>query len=801
MTKHRGCGNCFFKRTQFVGTRGNPEAPIVFVGESPGAMELKNGVPFVGPSGKVLTDCLPDTMTENDFYITNTLSCLPRKVNDVKQNHSRLQHATECCKGRLFEELAAHPRQVIVAMGNAALWALTGDTSLKITKERGSLIASEFAERGIIPCVHPAFLLRGGGSFRKFKNDIEYAIDLAKGFPAKEPVIPSYVVAENPGHVIDFIDYTFDTAERMDDWVLGADIETGGFDFQRDEVLSLGWCVDEHEVFIVPEELCSAELLSHRSFSRSRRYDGPFKWLWHNGKFDIKFLRRLGLPSGVDEDTMLLSYSMEENRGYHDLEQVASDEVGAPDYKDMLAPYLPNKKTSYREIPKPVLNKYLALDVAHTKQSWRKMHARCMSDTKNSKLYTEVLLEASELLADVETDGMLVDFDAVDENERYYLSAMEPLEETMNEISAEHVGKGINPRSPKQISELIYEHMKLGNPVKGTGKDVLKELPQVPFVAALQEYRNLSKAYGTYVKSLREQVGPDGRVHSTYLIHGTPTGRLASRGPNMQNQPRGPRIRKQFVAAPGYVLSEMDLDQAELRCLAALSGDQAMCEVYETGRKLHHEVSIQLWGDKWPEYYKLEDQDDPLYLAAKENYMRTKALNFGIVYGREAPSVADEFGVSVLEAQSWIDGWAHSYPDAWKYIGKCRMAPVKGQNIVTPFGRRKRAGVVSREKLRDLQNEAANFPHQSIASDITLMAAAECRPTLKKWGVKIVNLVHDAIIVEIPDDRRTICNTGKYVTSTMERVPIDWGIDRIPFSADMKVGSNWADLKDYDFAS
>ncbi len=794
-----GCGNCFFKRHEFVGSRGNPKAPIVFVGESPGAVEFAKGMPFMGPSGKVLEDCLPDSMTPDDYYVTNAMQCLPRRSDDANKNLADIQSACSCCRNRLLAEIKAHPRKVIVALGNGALWSLTGRYDWKITKERGKLFHSDLAERGIVASVHPAFLLRGGGSYRKFKMDIEYALDLADGGREKKPIVPEWWIAETEADVREFIDETLARAKETGDDVIGADIETGGFDHRQDEILALGWCHDPEKVFIVPERLMETMALTHRDFDQAALYGGPLKWMWHNGKFDVKFMRGYGFRSAVDHDTMLMSYTMEEQRGFHDLEQVAQDEIGAPDYKDMIKKYLPKKDASYRVIPKKVLHHYLALDVSNTKQIGMRMYRRLLRDEKNTKLYHRVLLPASELLADVEANGMLVDFAKVRENTDYYVAIMNEEEAKINAISREHGGDNVNPNSPKQLDVLIYDRLKLSTKRKGTGVDVLDKLPQHPAIVALKAHRKAAKAYGTYVKSLHEQVSDDGRVHATYLIHGTATGRLSSRGPNMQNQPRGPRLRGQFIAPKGRMFCEMDLDQAELRCLAALSRDEALCAIYEQGRKIHKEVSIDIWGADWERRYALDEPGNPEYDEAKEEYMRTKALNFGIIYGREAPSIAAEFEIHLSEAQMMVDGWAKKFPGAWAYIQKCRMAPVKGQNLVTPFGRRKRAGVISRERLRDLQNEAANFPHQSIASDITLLSAVKVMPRLHNWGVKIVNLIHDAILVELPDNMDLCREMAAYVTGEMMKTPVEWGIDRIPFKADAKISNNWGLLHDLDF--
>ena len=798
-----GCGRCFYKRSRFVGTRGNPKASIVFVGESPGSVELLRGVPFVGPPGQVLEGCFPDSLTDQEYYITNAMQCLPRKTKDANVNKARLAGACRNCNERLLNEIKAHPREVIVALGNTAIHALTGNFDLKITRERGKLFKSPLANRGILATVHPAYLLRGGGSYHKFRKDIEYALDLAAGFPKKKPIDPVYCVGETLVDVQDFIDYTFDQAERTNDWVLGADIETGGFDFRSDEILELLWCLDPREVFIVPDQLLQTNILAYRDFAKSRLNGGKFQWLWHNGKFDVKFLRHYGYADiAVDHDTLLQSYASEERRGFHDLEQIAQDELGAPSYKHMVDPYTQGKSGSYRNIPNNIRWEYGAKDASNTKQIHNKTYPRLLQDSQNTKLYHKVLLPASEMLVGVETRGVLVDFSRVKKNEEYFLEAMKEPVARMNSISQEFTGKDINPRSPKQVGHMIYNVLKLGKHAhsSGTGVTVLEELGTPhEFIRQLLKYRKLSKAYGTYVKNLKESVSTDGRVHTTFLLHGTTTGRLASRNPNMQNQPRGLRIRSQFIAKKDYIFCAIDLSQAELRSLAELSRDRALIRIYQTeGVSLHKEVSVQLWGEDWTDRYNLNEPGNPLYELACEEYIRTKKLNFGIIYGITARSIAKEFNASLSEAQDWLTRWADRFPDAWKYIQRCRMAPIKNQNLITPFGRRKRAGITSREKAHELQNEAANFPHQSIASDITLMSAVYKNDWLRTKGAYLVNTVHDEDLIEMPKDPKLFVEIATTFSDQIAETPRMWGLKTIPFRSDTKIGYSWGDMKEVD---
>jgi DNA polymerase-1 len=369
----------------------------------------------------------------------------------------------------------------------------------------------------------------------------------------------------------------------------------------------------------------------------------------------------------------------------------------------------------------------------------------------------------------------------------------------------EMIGYSINSGSPKQISELLFRRMKLPNKKKGSADEsvllALQKKTEHPIFSLILAHRKAVKMYGTYVKGLKRHVHTGtNRIHATYLLHGTRTGRLAARDPNLQNPPRDPQIRGTFVAAPGYELIEVDLSQAELRSLAALSGDPALCEVFLSGGSPHKDLAIYLfngWEERYAKYSN--DPGNPLWLSAKEEYTRCKNVNFGIIYGISAFGLADQIGDTKQVAHDMLDGWRRRYPVAWDFIQKCRMTPVRNQIITTCFGRKKRVGLVSKANLNFLQNEAANFPHQSIASDITLHAGIRTWKQLLEWDVRIVNLVHDALIMESPitPQDETRGKVISLVASTMEQVPIDYGINAVPFLAEGAVGHRWGSLKEY----
>ncbi|KKL05870.1 hypothetical protein LCGC14_2601710, partial [marine sediment metagenome] len=463
------------------------------------------------------------------------------------------------------------------------------------------------AEVGVIPAVHPAALLRGTGSYRQFVADVRYALHLSQGGDTKRFIKAKVYVVDTPGCAKALAKFL---ATRQ---YLSCDIETSGFNRLHDKVLCLGIGYKPETVFVFTPEVI--KFLKPLFDSKGSQF------IWQNGKFDIGFLRRDGLLARVDEDTMLLSYALDEMGGIHDLEQISSDLLGAPDYKYMVKPWVPKKSDSYDKIPKPMLYEYCGIDVSLTLQNFYILRAWVRENDDLEKLYTKVLIPASEMLYHVERAGIHVDLKHLEKIERFYRIKTNAAHWYVERI----IGRPINLNSPAQVAKLLFDDMKLKprrRKDRSTAKEVLEKLPQTRIIKAIRRYRKAAKAYSTYVVGIQKAVDTDGRVHATFKIHGTRTGRLSSAGPNLQNIPRESLLRGMFVARPGYKLIEVDLNQAELRSLACLSNDKALIDIYtSTNRSIHDELAIYLFG---------KDFDH-------EDKMKAKMVNFGIVYGREGP--------------------------------------------------------------------------------------------------------------------------------------------------------------------
>lgn len=807
------CENCPFKTKTITG-KGPVDSPFVIVGESPGSRELMAGIPFVGPSGQMLNEVLKRNGFQSlgiEPYVINALNCYP-----ANKDLPRLEAGCRACSGRVKEEISAHPRKVILTLGAAAAWSVTGDYSIRILSSRGEIRQTPLASEGAVLAVHPAYVLRNGSALSVWQKDVGQAVKLLKGLAPDVWSEPAFNTISSPSEYNDVVD-----SYIKEGGLVSADVETDTLHWMDGRMLMLGITRgDGTLVDIIPENL-----LYGMGATTKRLMEAPsIKWNWHNGLFDIKWFRRYGINARVDEDNMLLSYALNENGGYHDLDQVAQHWIKAPRHKHMLDSYLPNKKTSYRVIPPPVLHKYAAIDISKTHLSWGPLREAVNSDAMLKSLYETMLIPAVDFVAEMQLYGVEVDKDRVRQNEVEHDRELIELRAQLNEYAQKHLGHDINPNSPAQLKTLLFDKMGFGRPGDSTDEKSLVNIQRIydhPIVDVLLKHREVAKRKGTYVSNLLDQtdkkgkvkpgkVKSDGRVHADYLLHGTATGRLAGRDPNMLNQPRGPLIRSQYKAKPGHLFVEVDLNQAELRSLALMSGDPVLVDLYTKNEVSIHDITTAaFFGSKKDmaadekvlkhaahqlQYFG-ELTPDKVYKEAK---MRGKAVNFGIVYGREAFSLGKEFNIPTSEAQRWINTWLETYSGARDFIEWCREAPIKNRVLTTMFGRKKRWGVVSKENLQGLMNEAANFPHQSTASDIMLETAIRVfRPLRERWGGWIWNELYDAIYYEIPVDERCIRESVSFIQETITQVPRDRGLLRVPFLGDAKIGFDWGHMYDY----
>ncbi len=412
---------------------------------------------------------------------------------------------------------------------------------------------------------------------------------------------------------------------------------------------------------------------------------------------------------------------------------------------------------------------------------------KILEETEQLKLFNEIELPLAKVLAEMEEVGFLVDSDAISKYGNQLLDRIETLEQAV----WDEVGYRFNLNSPKQLGVALFEE--LGLPCRkktksgySTNAEVLEGLrDRHPAVGHLLEFRTLMKLKSTYCDGLVNAVSDDKRIHSTLNQTETRTGRISSSEPNLQNIPvrreEGRELRKFFIAKEGFVLCDADYSQIELRVLAHIANDENMINAFLSGADIHTTTASQVFG-MIPEFVT------PLMRS------RAKAVNFGIVYGIGAFSLAKDIGVSNKEAASYIEGYLATYPSVDKYMKNVIEKAKEDGFVSTIFGRRRLLPELknSNGMLRAFgERVARNMPIQGTAADIIKIAMIKVSERLRKElpEAKLIMQVHDELIVEAPENKASLA--CKILKEEMENA-VNLSV---PLTVDAHFGKTWFDAK------
>ena len=353
------------------------------------------------------------------------------------------------------------------------------------------------------------------------------------------------------------------------------------------------------------------------------------------------------------------------------------------------------------------------------------------------------------------------------------------------------MGKNFNINSPKQLGLILFEEMKLpkGKKTKSgysTNAEVLENIRDFhPVVELILQYRALSKLKSTYCDGMLKVIDMDGRVHSRFNQIETRTGRISSLEPNLQNIPvrteRGKELRRYFCAREGWVLVDADYSQIELRILAHLSDDKNMIDAFKNNLDIHKITASQVFGMP-------ENMVTPLMRS------RAKAVNFGIVYGISAFSLAKDIGVSRKNAQNYIDNYLAHYSGVEKYMNQTIEKAKENKFAETIFGRKRYLPELSSSNfnLRSFgERVARNMPIQGSAADIIKIAMINVNRRLKTENLKakLILQVHDELIVEAPEtEAKVVSKILKFEMENAAKL-------KVPLVADANIGNTWYDAK------
>ncbi len=401
------------------------------------------------------------------------------------------------------------------------------------------------------------------------------------------------------------------------------------------------------------------------------------------------------------------------------------------------------------------------------------------------ELYWSCEFPLCRVLADMELQGFLVDKKALYTFGESLTGSIDALQQSI----WEHAGAPFNINSPKQLGEVLFDTLGLpyGKKTKtgwSTNADVLEKLAGLhPIVSEVLEYRMLTKLKSTYADGLLKVIAPDGRIHTSFQMTVTATGRLSSTEPNLQNIPirrqLGSQIRGMFIAAPGNVLVDADYSQIELRLLAHISGDQRMIDAFLSGEDFHAVTASNVFHV-------------PLEEVTPSMRSRAKAVNFGIVYGISAFSLAQDINVMPREAQAYMDAYFAEYPGVHRYMADIVEKAKADGYVTTLYGRRRDLPELSNSKfaVREFGKRVAlNMPIQGTAADIMKLAMIRAWEALRNSGLqaKLVLQVHDELIVECPQEEAE--QVKQILSDSMSGI----ASLSVPLAVEVNAGQSWAE--------
>lgn len=782
----RECTNCelHHSRQRTVPGHGSKKAQIAIVLEAPGEEEDNLGLPTIGTAGNQLHNALVETGLSRSFwisgsqfnryhedewpfqkytkygeaylifkpenvFITNTVICRP------PSNRTPTLTEIKACSERLEFELSQLPNlTVIIPCGAVALEALTGYS--KIMEYRGYPLF-DYKHRLCVPTLHPSFLLHGQQIYYQVLiSDLKKAKRYAEKGGWSEPKT-SYKEGRNC--TIDGIISQLASGYSLDIETRGAD-EESGLDPRLGEITGLAVSSSIGTAFHF-----SFDNAAERS-QVSRLLEAlPNNIAFQNGPFDTAFLSYKGYPCKCVFDTRiaqaLLSPGLPKSLRF--LNSVNTD---YPYYKGMRKDLLKGKLDHSDTV------KYCCMDADTTQQN-REILTKELKEEGLWEIFNNIVMPLSQIFPKIQLKGVRVDVEAI----KKHLDETDPesIQAKATKIEDMFWAYNINIRSPQQMSELLYDKLKLPSTKKtrNTQQKTLERLYETTgnaIVAAKLDYSNLHTQLKLFQGLLKRTMGTD-RVHTKYDAVGTETGRPASTDPNLNNITL--ERRDIFLPDEGYTFIQGDYSRLELRVIAALSNDEAFIrDVWE--REIHKEVASSLFGDHYND----------------AEYLRGKTVTFGIIYGRSARSIARAFGITVVTAEGYINKIAGKYKRLMQWCEEMKQQARNNGFVRTPFGR------IRHLMDGNIDSMAVNTPVQSGGADV-------CNSSLiKLWndhnfdvdsnGPQMLMTVYDSIIVQTPHNQ--VEATRQTMKEVMER-PIP-ELNNFSFPVDFKQSSvNWREIK------
>ena len=519
----------------------------------------------------------------------------------------------------------------------------------------------------------------------------------------------------------------------------------------------------------------------------------------HNAPYDLVVLRRYGIDvSPITFDTMVGEWVCDPGSRNLGLKNLAWVRLGVQmtEIADLIGSG--RNQITMDRVPVELAAPYAAADAALTYRLVGVLRPE-LEEKQAWKLFSEIEMPLVPIIADMDMAGVLLDVPFLREMSAELSERLRVLEQEIDALSG---GYGhFNPGSPKQLNEVLFDHLKLTTEGLrktshgfSTAADVLESLRgEHPIVEKILHWRELQKLQSTYVDALPTLVHPlTGRVHTSFNQTGTSTGRLSSSNPNLQNIPirteEGRRVRRAFIAPAGHCLLSVDYSQVELRILAHYSQDAALLAAFREGQDIHRATAAAVYHV-------------PLEEVTYEQRSFAKSVNFGLMYGMGAYRLARESNLTLAEAEAFIAGYFQQFPGVRRYLDASLQRARELGYVETLLGRRRYFPILhekgpvqaSFQARQRAEREAINMPIQGTAADIIKIAMINLAHALKDGGyqAKLILQVHDELVLEVPDDE-----IETVAPLTVEIMESAFTLDA-PLVADARVGTNWAEMTPY----
>jgi DNA polymerase-1 len=536
----------------------------------------------------------------------------------------------------------------------------------------------------------------------------------------------------------------------------------------------------------VPQQLAETDVLARL---KPLLQDASIMKILQNAKFDLQVLTQRKIEVHPVEDTMLMSYALAAGQRGHGMDELSELYLGHKpiSIKELLG--TGKSQITFDQVPLEKAAPYAAEDADITFRLWQMMRSELVKDRVVS-VYQTTEKPLVPVIVDMEKNGISVDRNVLSRLSGEFAQKMAAMEDDIYKLA----GETFNIASPKQLGDILFDKMGLpgGKKTKtgawGTGADVLEGLAAEGHDLAAQvlEWRGLAKLKSTYTDALPEFINPDtGRIHTSYSLASTTTGRLASSDPNLQNIPirteDGRRIRTAFVAEKGNLLVSADYSQIELRLLAHIADIDSLRQAFADGQDIHAMTASEMFGV-------------PLADMTPETRRRAKAINFGIIYGISAFGLANQLGISRGEASAYIKAYFEKFPGIKDYMEAVKQEAHAQGYVSTLFGRRIYLREIDSKipaRRAFAERAAINAPIQGTAADIIRRAMIAMPTVLKKKSPKSRMLlqVHDELIFEAPEAETD--KLMQHVREVMQNACAPRLLLSVPLVVEAQAAKNW----------